>query len=66
MSLKTFHLIFITLAVLLCLGFGLWCLLSEDVRGRAGYAVTGVVSILFGIGVVLYEVRLWHKVKDLE
>ena len=66
MSLRVFHLVFITIAVLLCEGFGVWCLLSNDVHGRAGYAATGLVSIVFGLALIIYEVRLWRTVKDLE
>ena len=65
MSLKAFHLFFISLAVLLCWGFGGWCLMSEAVRDRAGYTATGVASILIGLGLVIYEVQFWRKLKDL-
>jgi len=34
MSLKAFHVVFITLSVLLCLGFGVWCLDSDYARTR--------------------------------
>ena len=44
MSLKAFHVFFITISVLLCLGFGAWCLGSEYAHGKMAYTVAGIVS----------------------
>ena len=46
MSLKTFHIFFISVAVLLCLGFGVWCL------GQPGYTATGFGSFAVGVALV--------------
>jgi hypothetical protein len=64
MSLKTFHIIFVTMAVLLCLVFGGWCLNSDYAKGRTGYAITGYVSFVFGVLLVLYEIVFLKNLKE--
>jgi hypothetical protein len=64
MSLKTFHIIFVSMAVLLCLVFGGWCLNSDFAKGRAGYVITGYVSFVFGALLVLYEIMFLRKLKE--
>jgi hypothetical protein len=66
MSLKAFHVFFITISVLLCLGFGAWCLGSEYAHGKPAYAVAGVISFLLGIALVIYEIMFLKKTKDWE
>ncbi|MGD1018115.1 MAG: hypothetical protein ABSA12_02230 [Verrucomicrobiia bacterium] len=65
MSLKAFHVFFIVISVLLCLGFGAWCLDSDYARGRAAYAVAGYVSFGLAVVLVVYEIRFLRKFKDL-
>ena len=57
MSLKTFHIFFISVAVLLCLGFGVWCL------GQPGYTATGFGSFAVGVALVVYEVIFLRRFK---
>jgi len=64
MSLKVFHVFFITISVLLCLGFGAWCLDSDYARGRMFYMIAGGVSFALGIGLVVYEILFLRKFKD--
>ena len=65
MSLKVFHIIFISLSVVLAFGFGLWLLLSRP--GEEPVDVIGaVVSFLVGIFLVLYEIRIVKKFKSLK
>jgi hypothetical protein len=66
MSLKAFHVFFITISVLMCLGFGAWCISSDYARGRIAYAIAGYVSFGLGVLLVLYEVRFLRKFKDLD
>jgi hypothetical protein len=63
MSLKAFHVVFITLSVLLCLGFGVWCLDSDYARTRPPYAIVGAVSFLLGAGLVVYEIFFLRKLR---
>lgn len=64
MSLKTFHIIFVTMAILLCLVFGGWCLHSDFAKARPGYAITGYVSFAFAVLLVLYEIIFLKKMKE--
>ena len=64
MSLKAFHILFITVSVLLCGGFGLWCFLSEAVRGVTGYQALGGVSLFIAVALVIYEIMFVRKMKD--
>ena len=61
MSLKAFHIFFITLSVLLCIGFGAWCLGSDYAQGRAAYTVAGAISFALGALLVAYEVVFLRK-----
>lgn len=64
MSLKAFHILFISASVIMCTGFGLWCFLAEAVRGVAGYQALGGISLLIAVGLVLYEIMFVRKMKD--
>ena len=66
MSLKAFHVLFITISVLLCLGFGAWCINSEYARGRTAYAIAGYISFGLGVLLVLYEIVFLKKLKVVE
>jgi hypothetical protein len=57
MSLKTFHIFFISVAVLLCLGFGAWCL------RQPGYIAAGIGSFVVAVGLVVYEVIFLRRFK---
>jgi hypothetical protein len=66
MSLKAFHLVFITAAVLLAFGFSAW-LLKEYWSSDGGIwdLVFGVASLLAGVGLILYERYFLKKTKKL-
>lgn len=64
MSLKTFHIIFVTMAVLLCLVFGGWCLNSDYARSHSGYAIAGYVSFVFAVLLVVYEIMFFKGLKE--
>ena len=64
MSLKAFHIFFITVSVLLCLGFGVWCLDSNYAHGQTLYIITGIASFVFGAALVVYEVIFLRKFKN--
>lgn len=64
MSLKTFHLIFISFSVLLCWGFGGWCLRAEAARGSMAYTTGGILSIALGFGLAWYEVTFVRRLKN--
>ncbi len=66
MSLKAFHLIFITAAIGLALGCGVWGFkdyLSAD--GRAWDLVFGIGSVAAAVGLVVYERYFLKKLKNV-
>jgi hypothetical protein len=66
MSLKAFHVIFISAAVLLAFGFGAWLLKAYfSPEGRGWDLAFGVMSIVTGIGLIVYECYFLRKTKNL-
>jgi hypothetical protein len=66
MSLKAFHLVFITAAIALAFGFGAWLLngfFSPD--GPVGDLIFGLVSMAAGVGLIVYEWYFLKKTKDV-
>jgi hypothetical protein len=66
MSLKAFHLIFITAACALAFGCGVWGLkhyFSDD--GKLLDLLFGLGSIIAGIGLVFYERYFLRKLKHI-
>lgn len=65
MSLKAFHLIFITAAILLAFGFGAWLVkgyFSPD--GGIWDLVFGGISAACGVGLIFYERYFLKKTKN--
>ena len=57
MSLKAFHVFFISVSVLLCLGFGVWCLRQPN------QSVMGIASFVIAAGLVAYEIVFLRRFK---
>jgi flagellar biogenesis protein FliO len=67
MSLKAFHLVFISLAVLLAFGFGAWLVKRFcSPEGRGWDLVFGILSVGVGVGLILYERYFLKKTKDMD
>jgi hypothetical protein len=64
-SLKAFHIVFIFASILLAFGFGTWELMSWRDSGGTLDLVFGVVSVLAGIGLVIYARYFLRKLKDV-
>ena len=62
MSLKWFHIFFVTVAVLLCGGFGLWCLAAEN---ASQYRALGIGSLVVGLGLIVYGIMFLKKMKQM-
>ena len=58
MSLKWFHIVFISLSVLLSLWFGVWGLFNQQI-------VLGIVSLGASVGLVLYGNYFLGKLRRL-
>ncbi len=65
MSLKAFHLVFVTASVVLALGFGAWGIEAYSSRGEEGTLVLALLSLLFGAALVVYGVRVRAKLKGM-
>ena len=61
MSLRSFHLLFIFLAIVGADLFGLWSFWRYAATGDALLLAWGVVTIAGGVGLILYAVRFMRK-----
>ncbi len=61
MTLKTFHVVFISASVLLAFFFAAWCLDSSP-RPDTGRILAGVGAIAAGLGLAAYEAWALRKV----
>jgi len=64
MTLKAFHVVFISASVLLAFFFAAWCLGSSPPPGF-GRTVAGAVSVAAGLGLAGYETWFLRKMKGL-
>jgi len=60
MSLRAFHVAFITASVLLAFYFAAWCLGLGEQDGT-GWRLAGVASAAAGVGLVVYEAWFIRK-----
>ena len=65
MSLKGFHIVFIVFATLLALGCGGWCIWVDMVEGAPIYIAGAIASFVCAIGLVVYGVWFYRKMKRL-
>jgi len=65
MSIRGFHIVFVTLSTLLCLFLALWAFLWSGNDGGALVTTLGVVGILGCIGLPIYGVYFYRKVKKI-
>jgi len=65
MSLKAFHIVFVTASILLAFGFGAWSFLNYKDDGRTLDLVFGIGSVAAGIGLVIYERMILRKLKGI-
>ena len=66
MSLKAFHIVFITASILLTLGFGGWCLsnfLAAD--GTKRDLAAAIVSLVAAVGLFIYGRYFLKKLKNI-
>jgi FtsH-binding integral membrane protein len=65
MSLKAFHVIFITAASLLAFGLGAWMLRAYQAGGVKNDLIYGVVCLIVGLGLLIYEGFFIRKLKKV-
>jgi hypothetical protein len=64
MSLKAFHVVFVTASALLAFGFAAWCFGAAPEPGT-GRLLAGALSVLAGFGLVGYEAWFLKKTRGL-
>jgi hypothetical protein len=65
MSLKAFHLLFITLSVILTAFFAAWAIGQYSAARDITYAVVAGGSLAAGLGLVLYVTKFQRKTRNL-
>ncbi|MEP7078124.1 MAG: hypothetical protein ABI795_03775 [Chthoniobacterales bacterium] len=65
MSLKGFHILFIVCSTLLAISCGIWCVWVDLVEGAPIYLPGAIVSFAAAIGLVIYGVWFYRKMKRL-
>ncbi|OVE82107.1 hypothetical protein BVY03_02335 [bacterium K02(2017)] len=65
MSLRFFHLFFISLSIMICLGFGWWCVeVSYPLNHQISYIVLGIISLVSGVLLMIYGNSFIRKFKQ--
>lgn len=65
MSLKVFHIVFITASILLTLGFGGWSLVTYFTAGGSTNLMMALGSILVMVALILYERTFLRKYQKM-
>lgn len=65
MSLKAFHVVFITAASALAFGFGVWMVRAYQDEGLARDLAFGISSLVAGLGLLVYEGFFIKKLKNI-
>lgn len=65
MSLKAFHIIFVTAATLLCFGFGAWAFHSYSASKAQLDLFMGIISVALGVGMIWYGRYFLKKLKNI-
>jgi hypothetical protein len=65
MSLKGFHIVFITVSTLLALGAGAWCLWVDSMHGTPAFRIGAVCSFAAALGLIGYGIWFFRKMKRL-
>jgi hypothetical protein len=65
MSLKAFHVLFISLSIVMSVGVGVWGIQSYVSDSNAVNFLIGIFFILFGIALLYYERKFIHKFKHV-
>ncbi len=66
MSLKGFHIVFITFSTLLALGVGAWCIWVNLVEGVPIYLAGAIGSFGAAVALVVYGIWFYRKMKRLQ
>lgn len=65
MSLKAFHVVFVTLSTILAMGFGLWALRDARSGGGIGSWVASIASFVVGAALICYGRWFLRKLRNV-
>ncbi len=65
MSLKHFHILFVTMAAALCLAFAWWCVQSFKVSQELAYAASAVGAAVGAVALLVYGIAFYRKIGRL-
>jgi hypothetical protein len=65
MSLKAFHIVFVSASILLSLMFGVWSVMSYFEGGPVRDLIFGIGSLVAGVGLVFYGKYVLKKLKNI-
>ena len=65
MSLKAFHIVFVTASIILALGFGIWSMVNYFQGGTVGDLLFGIGSLGVSVALVFYERYALKKLKNI-
>jgi hypothetical protein len=65
MSLKAFHLVFITLAIALVLWLGWWAVGEARLTGEGGWWGLAALCLVAAVGLVVYEAWFLRKTRGV-
>ncbi len=65
MSLKGFHIVFITLSTLLALACGAWCIQLNQLSDSRAYVAGALSSFTAALALMVYGVWFYRKMKRL-
>lgn len=66
MSLKAFHIVFVTAATLLCFGFGVWAIKHYGAGDGSGLELgLGISSLVLGCALIVYGRYFLHKLRHI-
>jgi len=66
MGLKNIHIVFISMAIALCLWFGVWCVAMYRDGAGGGYLAFGILSFAGAVGLTAYGGWFLRKMKGLK
>jgi hypothetical protein len=66
MSLKSFHVFFIIVSILLALGFGVWAVRTQGAVQSGLIHAMGAASLAIGVALVVYLALFLRKLKRID
>jgi len=66
LGLKSFHVFFICVSILLCLMVGIWGYQQYTQAGSGAGLAMAIIFLLSGVALVIYAVRFFGKLKKLD